>query len=79
MELTEPTTTRAIRLCQVVASQHTVEPAFTTEQIAIRLNKKPKTIRNWLRLQVDCPKAFKDGNEWYVYHSELQRWEQGGN
>ena len=77
MQSKHPSRARAVRLCQVVASQHSVEPLLTTEQIAFRLRKSPKTIRNWLRLQVDSPEAFKDGNEWYVYQSELLRWEQG--
>jgi hypothetical protein len=63
------------RLCQDVASQHLPEPALNTTQVAKRLGRSPKTIRNWLRQQVECPDAFKDKNEWYVYLSVLILWE----
>lgn len=40
---------RKVRLCQLVASTHTVEQVLTVAQIATRLGKSTKTIRNWLR------------------------------
>lgn len=67
------------RPCQQVAQSHQPEPVLNCAQIALHLGRKPKTIQSWLRQQVDSPKAFKDGNEWYVYLSELLRWEQKGN
>ncbi|PKG55810.1 hypothetical protein [Shewanella sp. GutDb-MelDb] len=66
---------KKIRLCQLVAATHTVEPALTTAQIAIRHDVGEKAIRNWLRQGSDAPKAFKDQNKWYVSISEYQNWE----
>lgn len=66
---------RKVRLCQLVASTHTVEQVLTVAQIATRLGKSTKTIRNWLRQATDAPKAFKDQNEWFVSISEYEKWE----
>lgn len=66
---------RKVRLCQLVSSTHTVEQVLTVAQIATRLGKSNKTIRNWLRQANDAPKAFKDQNEWFVSISEYKKWE----
>ncbi|PMG72870.1 hypothetical protein BCU84_19785 [Shewanella sp. 10N.286.51.B7] len=65
-----------ISLCQLVSSQHLPEAVLDCNQVAARLGKSPKTIRNWLRQQVECPKSFKDKNQWYVYLSDLNKWEE---
>jgi hypothetical protein len=65
-----------IRLCQQVALSHKPGPVLDSAQIALRLGRSPKTIRNWLRSQSHSPNAFKTNNEWYVYQSELLRWEE---
>ena len=77
MTQSKPTpSVRAVRLCQIVASQHTVEPLLTTEQIANRQGRDKKTIRNWLRQGRDAPVSFKDGNKWKVKVSDYKKWEQ---
>jgi transposase len=70
---------RKVRLCQLVALQHVVEPLITTAQIATRQNVDKKTIRNWLRRGRDTPVSFKDGNEWVVRISDYKKWEKASN
>lgn len=64
------------RLCQIIASTHTVEPVLTCAQIAKRLGRNAKTVRHWLQQGKDTPRAFKDQNRWIVKLSEYQRWER---
>lgn len=70
----DPKRKRKVRLCQLVAKRHLVERSLNTAQLGQLLSRSPKTIRRWLQQQLDCPKAFKDKNEWHVKQSELDKW-----
>ncbi len=68
-------TNQKLKPCQQIAATHFVEPVLTTAQIAKRLGKSQKTIRNWLQIGVDTPHAYKDQNKWFVPLSKYLAWE----
>lgn len=61
--------------CQRIAANFTPEPSLSTAQIAVRLNRSPKTVREWLRSSKDAPRAYKSQNRWQVRLSEYKKWE----
>ncbi|MCL1047533.1 helix-turn-helix domain-containing protein [Shewanella electrodiphila] len=67
------------RLCQQVASSHQPEAVLNSSQIAKRLGRSTKTIGAWLRSPNNNLKAFKCENEWHVYQSDFQSWEQSSH